>query len=158
MNLSENLTLQEFIKSDTAKRRGIDNSPTSEHLESAKKLAKNIFQPIRENFGKPIFISSGYRSAALNKAIGGSPTSQHSKGEAIDIDQDGHGGPSNAEVFFWIKDNLEFDQLIWEFGNHRKPDWVHVSFKANGKQRKEVLRAMRDSNGKTYYVPFTLNN
>jgi len=151
MNLSDNLTLEEFIRSNTAKRRGIDNSPTPEHLESAKKLAKNIFQPIRENFGKPIFISSGYRSAALNKAIGGSPTSQHSKGEAIDIDQDGHGSPNNTEIFYWIKDNLEFDQLIWEFGDDKKPDWVHVSFKPNGAQRKEILRARRDSNGKTYY-------
>lgn len=151
MKLSENLTLAEFIKSNTAKRKGIDNSPTAEHLLAAKELATNIFQPIREHFGKPIFISSGYRSDALNKAIGGSSTSQHSKGEAIDIDQDGHGKPDNRDIFYWIKDNLEFDQLIWEFGDDVKPDWVHVSFKPNGKQRKEILRAKRNSQGKTYY-------
>ena len=150
MKLSENLTLAEFIKSDTAKRKGIDNSPTAEHLLAAKELATNIFQPIREHFGKPIFISSGYRSEALNKAIKGSSTSQHSKGEAIDIDQDGHGKPDNRDIFYWIKDNLEFDQLIWEFGTDQDPDWVHVSYKRKERNRGEVLKAIR-TNGKVRY-------
>ena len=111
MILSENLSVAEFSRSDTAKRRGIDNTPKSIHLEAAKELAKNIFQPIREHFNTPIFISSGYRSEALNKAIKGSATSQPSKGEAIDIDMDGYKGPTNAEVFTYIRENLNFDQL-----------------------------------------------
>jgi hypothetical protein len=151
MKLSKNLSLAEFTRSQTAKRRGIDNTPDGDHLEAAKKLAENIFQPIREHFGKAIFISSGYRSEALNKAIGGSITSQHSKGEAIDIDMDGHGKPTNTEVFYYIKNNLNFDQLIWEFGDDEKPDWVHVSFKTMGKQRNQVLRAKRNSARRTYY-------
>jgi len=124
MKLSTNLSLGEFVRSQTAKRRGLDNTPQGEHLEAAKELAENIFQPIREHFGKPIFISSGYRSKALNEAIGGSQTSQHSKGEAIDIDMDHRGGPENEEVFHYIRENLPFDQLIWEFGTEERPDWV----------------------------------
>jgi len=155
MKLSKNLSLAEFTRSSTAKRRGIDNNPDGDHLEAAKQLAENIFQPIREHFGKAIFISSGYRSDALNKAIGGSTTSQHSKGEAIDIDMDGHPGPSNTDVFEYIKDNLPFDQLIWEFGDDKKPDWVHVSYKANGPQRGQILRAKRNSARTTYYELWT---
>jgi hypothetical protein len=112
-------------------------------------LAAKIFQPIREHFNRPILISSGYRSKALNDAIGGSKTSQHSIGEAIDIDMDGT-TLSNTDVFNYIKDNLDFDQLIWEFGNDEKPDWVHVSYKANGKQRKSILVAKRINNKTTY--------
>jgi zinc D-Ala-D-Ala carboxypeptidase len=151
MMLSENLSIAEFSKSNTAKRKGINNTPKAIHLEAAKELAKNIFQPIREHFNTPIFISSGYRSEALNKAIKGSATSQHSKGEAIDIDMDGHKGPTNAEVFNYIKENLNFDQLIWEFGSKISPDWVHVSYKKGGPQRKQILRAVRNSTGKTIY-------
>ena len=151
MKLSKNLSLVEFTRSQTAKRRGIDNIPDGDHLEAAKLLAENIFQPIRKHFKKAIFISSGYRSDALNKAIGGSTTSQHSKGEAIDIDMDGRPGPNNTEVFEYIKDNLQFDQLIWEFGNDEKPDWVHVSYNANGTQRGQILKAKRNSARRTYY-------
>lgn len=151
MILSENLSVAEFSRSDTAKRRGIDNTPKAIHLEAAKELAKNIFQPIREHFDTSIFISSGYRSSALNKAIKGSATSQHSKGEAIDIDMDGHMGPTNTEVFTYIRENLNFDQLIWEFGTKTNPDWVHVSYKKGGPQRKQILRAVRNSTGKTIY-------
>jgi len=151
MKLSKNLSLAEFTRSQTAKRKGLDNTPDGDHLEAAKLLAENIFQPIRKHFKKAIFISSGYRSDALNKAIGGSTTSQHSKGEAIDIDMDGHPGPSNTEVFEYIKDNLQFDQLIWEFGNDEKPDWVHVSYNANGTQRGQILKAKRNSARRTYY-------
>ena len=151
MMLSENLSVAEFSASNTAKRKGIDNTLKGVHLEAAKELAENIFQPMREHFGKPIWLSSGYRSEALNKAIGGSKTSQHCKGEAMDIDMDGRGGPTNAEIFNYIKDNLPFDQLIWEFGNDKAPDWVHVSYKKGGPQRGQILTAKRNSAGKTTY-------
>ena len=151
MMLSKNLSIKEFSNSTTAKRKGIDNTPKDEHLEAAKQLAENIFQPIRDHFGKPIWLSSGYRSKALNKAIGGSKTSQHCKGEAMDIDMDGKGSPTNTEIFNYIKDNLPFDQLIWEFGSDKTPDWVHVSYSVSGKQRGQILKAKRNSAGKTYY-------
>jgi D-alanyl-D-alanine dipeptidase len=152
MQLSENLSLAEVIRSETAKRKGVSNMPTPEHIENFKKLAENIFQPIRKHFGKPIHISSGYRSAALNKAIGGAASSQHCTGEAIDIDMDGT-AITNAQVFNYIKDNLNFDQLIWEFGTTSNPDWVHVSYESTGKQRKQVLKAVK-SGGKTSYAPY----
>jgi len=155
MKLSRNLSLGEFTNSQTAKRRGIDNTPTEEHLEAAKALAENVFQPIREHFGCPIYISSGYRSEALNEAIGGSKTSQHSKGEAIDIDMDHRRGPENEEIFFFIRDNIDFDQMIWEFGDADRPDWVHVSYNSDGKQRGQILAAKRNSKGKTYYEPWS---
>ena len=152
MKLSKNLSLGEFTRSQTAKRKGIDNSPSEKHLEAAKLLAENIFQPIRECFAVPIFISSGYRSDALNEAIGGSKTSQHSKGEAIDIDMDHRNGPENEEIFHYIRENLPFDQLIWEFGNNERPDWVHVSYNSAGEQRGQILTAKRNSSGKVYYT------
>lgn len=152
MQLSENLSLAEVMRSETAKRKGVSNMPTPEHIENFKKLAENIFQPIRKHFAKPIHISSGYRSAALNKAIGGAASSQHCTGEAIDIDMDGT-AITNAQVFNYIKDNLNFDQLIWEFGTASNPDWVHVSYESTGKQRKQILKAVK-SNGKTSYVPY----
>jgi hypothetical protein len=152
MQLSKNLVLAEVTRSETAKRKGISNMPTPEHLENFKKLAEYVFQPIREHFGKPIHISSGYRSAALNKAVGGSSSSQHCTGEAIDIDMDGT-DITNAQIFNFIKDNLNFDQLIWEFGTDTNPDWVHVSYESTGKQRKQILKAKK-AGGKTTYVPF----
>lgn len=152
MQLSKNLVLAEVTRSETAKRRGISNMPTPEHLENFKKLAENVFQPIRDHFGKPIHISSGYRSAALNKAVGGSSSSQHCTGEAIDIDMDGT-DITNAQIFNFIKDNLNFDQLIWEFGTDANPDWVHVSYESTGKQRKQILKAKKVG-GKTTYVPY----
>ena len=151
MKLSKHLELAEVIRSSTAKRLGIKNEPTAEHLANLKLLAENIFEPIREHFGRPIFISSGYRSAALNKATpGASTTSQHSKGEALDIDLNGT-EISNKQVFEFIKNNLVWDQMIWEFGNKDNPDWVHVSFSSNGKQRKQILSATK-VNGKTVYT------
>jgi len=154
MKLSEHLDLSEVTRSDSAKRKGISNEPTPEHLENFKKLAENIFEPIRKHFGVPIHLSSGYRSKALNAAIGGSATSQHCTGEAIDIDMDGSAnGVSNKMVFDYIKANLNFDQLIWEFGTKDAPDWVHVSFESTGKQRKQVLRAVK-AGGKTSYQPY----
>jgi hypothetical protein len=152
MQLSTNLSLAEVTRSETAKRRGISNMPTAEHIENFKKLAINIFQPIREHFGKPIIISSGYRSAELNKAIGGSLSSQHCSGEAIDIDMDGT-DITNKQIFDFIKDNLTFDQMIAEFPKQGNPDWVHVSFAANRSQRKQILVAKK-VNGKTTYIPY----
>jgi zinc D-Ala-D-Ala carboxypeptidase len=154
MQLSKNLSLAEVIRSETAKRRGISNMPTAEHIENFKKLAENVFQPIRDHFGCPIHISSGYRSKELNTAIKGSLTSQHCQGEAIDIDMDGSAsGVTNKQVFDYIKDNLNFDQLIWEFGTDSNPDWVHVSFDSSGKQRKQILKAVKKGSA-TSYLPF----
>jgi hypothetical protein len=152
MQLSKNLALAEVMRSETAKRRGISNMPTPEHIENFKKLAEKVFQPIREHFGVPIHISSGYRSSALNKAVGGSSSSQHCSGEAIDIDMDGS-SITNKQIFDYIKDNLEFDQMIWEFGTDKNPDWVHVSYESTGKQRKQILKAIKKG-GATSYVPY----
>ncbi len=151
MKISPNLNLAEITRSDTAKRHGIDNTPTAEHLENFKLLADKVFEPIREHFKTPIFISSGYRSKALNLFIKGSLSSQHCKGQAIDIDMDGSNGEvTNRMVFDFIKNKLDFDQLIWEFGTDFNPDWVHVSFVKTG-NRKEKLKAVRSS-GKTTYL------
>ena len=143
MKLSKNLSLSEVTKSNTAKRRGISNEPSIEHLESLKAVAENIFQPIREEFMCPIFISSGYRSEALNEAIGGSKTSQHSKGEALDLDADVYCVITNADIFHFALDRLDFDQLIWEFGTDENPDWVHISYKKDSRNRHQVLKAVR---------------
>jgi zinc D-Ala-D-Ala carboxypeptidase len=151
MKLSKNLSLAEVTKSATAKRQGIANEPNIDQLERLKAVAENIFQPIREEFMCPIFVSSGYRSEALNEAIGGSKTSQHSKGEALDLDADVYGVITNADIFNFVLDRLEFDQLIWEFGTDENPDWVHVSFKKEGRNRMQVLKAVR-VNGKTKYL------
>ena len=150
MKLSKNLTLAEVTKSATAKRRGIPNEPSIEHLENLKAIAENVFQPMRDHFKVPINISSGYRSKELNDAIGESLASQHSKGEALDIDCATYSGLSNREVFEYIKDHLDFDQLIWEFGDDQDPAWVHVSYKKEGRNRYESLVAYKQE-GKTRY-------
>lgn len=154
MKLSEHLDLSEVIRSESAKRNGISNMPTEAHIANFKLLAEKVFEPIRLNFRCPINLSSGYRSVELNKCIGGSLTSQHCTGEAIDIDMDGtpH-AVTNKMVFNYIKDYLEFDQLIWEFGTDDNPDWVHVSYESTGKQRKQVLKAYKQ-NGKTNYKTY----
>lgn len=154
MKISKYVSISEVISSDTAKRKGIDNSPTPEHLENLKVTCTEVFDKVREHFDVPIYISSGYRSAALNKAIGGSATSDHNNGKALDLDQDGKGnGVTNRQVFDYIKDNLEFDQLIWEFGSSQNPDWVHVGYR-KGANRKQILRAIRNASGKTVYAPY----
>ena len=149
VRLSENFTLQEFTKSQTAERRGIDNTPVEGHIENAKALFENVVQPVRDNFGVTI-INSGYRSGDLNYAIGGSNTSQHCKGQAVDIECP---GTPNYDVAKWIEENLDFDQLILEFYTPGIPDsgWVHVSYNAED-NRKSVLTAMKE-NGKTIYKP-----
>lgn len=149
MQLSKNFTLLEFTKSDTATKKGIDNTPKGVHLDNLKNLVEKIVQPVRDHFGKPVKVNSGYRGAALNAAVGGSATSQHCNGEACDIEIP---GIANADLANWIKDNLDFDQLILEFYTPGVPDsgWVHVSLKTTGAQRKQCLTAMKE-NGKTVY-------
>jgi hypothetical protein len=153
MKISTHLNLAEVTRSDSAKRHGIDNTPTAEHLENFKLLAEKVFEPIRLHFKTPIFISSGYRSKALNDFIGGSASSQHCKGQAIDIDMDGSkGGVTNKMVFDFIKSRLDFDQLIAEFPENSNPAWVHVSYVKTG-NRKQILVAKRIS-GATRYIPY----
>ena len=150
MKLSKNLSLSEVTKSNTAIKNGIDNTPTMEHMENLRAVAANIFQPMRDHFNIPIAITSGYRGEELNKIIGGSLTSQHCKGEALDIDADVYKGITNAEIFNYIALSLDFDQLIWEFGDEDQPNWIHVSYTESRPNRKEKLAAYRD-NGKTRY-------
>ena len=154
MKLSKYVSLAEVTRSDTAKRKGIDNSPTAEHLENLKVISEEVFDKVREYFGVPIFVSSGYRSAALNKAIGGSSTSDHNLGRALDLDQDGHGnGVRNIDVLNYIINNLEFDQCIAEFPRaNGDPEWVHVGYR-KGANRKQILVAYKEG-GKTKYKPY----
>ena len=152
MNISEHVSLKEATRSNTAKRLGIENMPDSETLITMQITAEHIFEPLRNKFNEPIYISSFYRSPELNKAIGGSTSSQHCKGEAIDID-DVYSKATNADFFNYIKDKLEFDQLIWEFGDDENPAWVHVSYNL-GKNRMRVLKAVKE-NGRTKYINIT---
>ena len=152
MNISEHVSLKEATRSNTAKRLGIENMPDSETLITMQITAEHIFEPLRNKFNEPIYISSFYRSPELNKAIGGSTSSQHCKGEAIDID-DVYSKASNADFFNYIKNKLEFDQLIWEFGDNENPAWVHVSYSL-GKNRMRVLKAVKE-NGRTKYINIT---
>ena len=152
MKLSKNLTLREVTKSNTANRLGIDNTPEEFDIKNLRAIAEEVFQPLRDHFGVPLFVSSGFRSKKLNKAIGGSKYSQHMVGEALDIDADVYGSVTNRELFMFIKENLIFDQLIWEFGDDDTPNWVHVSYKDKGQNRKQVKRAYRDSKGVYYKV------
>ena len=152
MKLSKNLTLKEVIKSNTASRLGIPNIPEDWEIHNLRAVADNIFQPLRDHFGVPIGVSSGYRSKALNKAIGGSKYSQHMIGEAFDIDADIYGGVTNAEIFNYVKNNLEWDQMIWEFGDDEEPNWVHISYKESGQNRKQIKRARRDEKNRIYYT------
>ena len=147
--ISDNITYAEAIHSNTAKRRSIDNTPSSTQVEKMQLTASKIFEPLREWVGGPIKVSSFFRSAALNEAIGGSSNSQHCKGQAIDLD-DVYGHKSNADMYHWIKDNLNFDQLIWEFGTDVNPNWIHVSYVNDEDNRNRCLKASR-VNGKTTY-------
>ena len=152
MKLTAHFDLSEFTRSESAKREGLDNTPTSEHLENIKILCEKVLEPIRMRFG-PINISSGYRGKMLNHFIGGAVNSDHCVGRAADIDMDDVGtGVTNTEIFNYIKDNLDYDQLIWEFGNKEKPDWVHVGYRLN-ENRKQTLRATK-VNGKSHYAPY----
>ena len=134
--------MKEVIKSNNADRLYIDNTPTEEHLANMKVVAEKIFEPLRNHFGVPIGLSSGYRSYALNKAVRGSKTSHHCKGMAFDIDADMFGGVTNKEIFDFIRENLEFTQLIWEYGTDEEPNWVHAAYQPDN-LKKQVLRAVK---------------
>ena len=153
-NISIHITYDEATISTKAKELKISNDPNSKQLSNMKLLAENIFEKVREHFDTPIFISSFFRSAKLNAKIKGSSTSQHcaNVGAAMDIDADVYKGVTNSEIFNYILDNLNFDQLIWEFGNDENPDWVHVSYVSDSLNRKEVLKASKDKNNKTVYT------
>jgi len=147
--ISKHISEKEGVYSTTATRRGIDNIPNSDELNNMRLLAEEVFEPLRAYVGGPIKINSFFRSAELNKAIGGSSKSQHCKGQAMDID-DTFGRMTNAEMYYWIKEHLDFDQMIWEFGDDENPDWVHVSYVSGNENRNRCLRAIR-KNGKTGY-------
>ena len=148
MQLSNNFSLAELTKSQTATRKGIDNTPSDTHIQNLIHLAESVLQPVREHFGKPVMISSGYRSPALCEAIGSSTKSQHARGEAADFEI---AGVDNKELATWISKNTEFDQLILEFYDEGDPNsgWVHCSA-VTGEPRKQVLRASKVE-GRTKY-------
>jgi len=147
--ISKHISFKEGVRSNTAQRLGIENIPGDEALTNMVGVAVNVFEPLREWVGGPIRVNSFFRCEELNKAIGGSSRSQHCEGRAIDLD-DVHGHKTNAEMFDYIKNNLNFDQLIWEFGDDDNPDWIHVSYVSETENRGRCLRAER-VNGKTGY-------
>lgn len=147
--ISKHISWSEAVKSKTAEKHEIENTPNENQIQEMKKLAKNIFEPLREWAGHPIRVNSFFRSPELCLKLKSKATSQHTKGQAIDIDS--LGNKSNAELFNYIKDNLSFDQLIWEFGDDENPDWIHVSFVNENTNRGNILKAIKD-NKKTKYV------
>ena len=147
--ISEHISYNEAIKSNTATRLGIKNDPNEDQLDNMVKLAEQIFEPLRTYANGPIKVNSFFRSVELNKAIGGSSKSQHCHGQAIDLD-DTFGHLTNAEMYRFIKEHLDFDQMIWEFGDDDNPDWVHISYVSPEENRKRCLRASRED-GKTKY-------
>lgn len=150
MRISKHISYKEATQSQTAVRKGISNDPDAYQLQNMQVIAEKVFEPLREHFGVPIAINSFYRSQKLNKAIGSSPGSQHTQGRAIDLD-DTLGGVSNKQMFDYIRENLDFDQLIWEFGDKNNPAWVHVSYVSDSENRRRVLKASK-KNGKTIYT------
>ena len=148
--ISEHISYKEGVRSNTATRLGIDNTPNNEQLDCMEKIAEEVFEPLRAYVGGPIKINSFFRCPELNKAIGGSSKSQHCKGQAMDID-DTFGRMTNAEMYHWIKDYLDFDQMIWEFGDDDNPDWVHISYVSPEDNRNRCLKAYKDK-GKTKYM------
>ena len=151
MKLSANFSLAELIKSQTATRKGIDNTPSPGHQDNLKSLCTHVLQPVREHFGRVVTVSSGYRSPELCIAIGSKTTSQHAKGEAADFEIF---GVSNKELADYINETLDYDQLILEFWNESDPNsgWVHCSY-SEGSNRKQYLKAYKDENNKTCYAP-----
>jgi len=147
--ISKHISYKEATRSNTALRRGIENIPDVEELENMKLIAEKVFEPLRKWVGGPIKINSFYRSPELNVAIGGSKKSQHCHGQAIDID-DTYGHRSNASMFHHLRYSLDYDQIIWEFGDDKNPAWVHVSYVSEEKNRHRCLQAYKE-NGKTKY-------
>ena len=152
MKLSANFELAELTKSQVAERKGIPNNPSPDQIDNLKSLCINVLQPIRSEFDKPVIISSGFRSAELCINIGSKPTSQHAEGKAADLEIP---GVDNMELAMWIKNNLNFDQLILEFYKDGQPNsgWVHVSWNGDN-NRNQILRAVRDDNNKVVYKPW----
>ncbi len=150
MRLSQNFTLAEMIKSQTAERKGINNNPNEDNIENLQRLCNEILQPIRDHYGKVVSVSSGFRSPELCVAIGSSVTSQHASGQAADFEIY---GVSNKELADYIADNLDFDQLILEYWKPEEPNsgWVHCSYKGSDSNRKEYLRAVKGADGRTSY-------
>ena len=148
--ISKHISYKEGTNSVTAIRRGIDNTPNDEQLDNMVLLAEKVFEPLRAWVGGPIKINSFFRCPQLNKAIGGSTKSQHCHGQAIDID-DTYGKVANSEMYNYIKKNLDFDQMIWEFGDDDNPAWVHVSYVSEDENRRRCLKAFKDKNNKTVY-------
>jgi len=148
--ISDHITYKEATHSNTATRRGIKNIPNEKQLKAMKLLAEKVFEPLRNHFNKPIRVNSFFRSYDLNKAIGGSTTSQHGQGEAIDLCATK--GFNNKDIYDYIVENLDYDQIIWEFGTSKNPDWVHVSYNSDGKNRKQQLKAENKGGRTTYTV------
>tara|TARA_R110002020_G_scaffold261816_1_gene476196 strand:- start:106 stop:561 length:456 start_codon:yes stop_codon:yes gene_type:complete len=148
--ISEHISYKEGVYSNTATRKGIDNTPNEKQLNNMELIANEVFEPLREWVAGPIKINSFFRCPELNTAIGGSSKSQHCKGQAIDID-DTFGKATNAEMYYFVKENLDFDQIIWEFGDDDNPAWVHVSYVSAENNRNRCLKAYRE-NGKTKYM------
>ena len=149
MAISEHISYKEGVYSRTATRLDIDNEPNNEQMDNMCLIAQEVFEPLRMWVGGPIKINSFFRSPELNTAIGGSSKSQHCHGQAIDLD-DTFGRATNAEMYEFIKKHLDFDQMIWEFGDEDNPDWVHVSYVSEDKNRNRCLQAYKE-NGKTKY-------
>ena len=150
-NISNNITYAEAIHSSTAKRKQIDNTPSPTQIEAMKLLAEKVFEPLRRWVDGPIKVNSFFRSSSLNEAIGGAASSQHCKGQAMDID-DVYGIKSNAEMYNWIKENLDFDQMIWEFGTDTQPNWVHISYVSKEDNRNKCLKAYKEHRQTKYRV------
>ena len=148
--ISKHISWREATHSATAEKKEIENTPNEGAVQNMKKLAKNVFEPLREWAAEPIRVNSFYRSPDLCDAIRSSRNSQHTKGQAIDIDALGE--KTNADLFNYIKDNLDFDQLIWEHGDDKNPDWVHVSYVGPRGNRKNVLRAVKKGRKTTYEI------
>mgnify|MGYP003116500809 FL=1 len=149
-NISEHVTYKEGVYSNTAMRLGLKNEPTEVHLSNMELLSEKVFEPLRLHVNGPVKINSFYRGPDLNKAIGGSSKSQHCNGQAMDID-DTYGYMSNADMYKYIKNNLSFDQMIWEFGDDKNPDWIHISYVNEEANRNRCLIAYKDDNNKTKY-------
>jgi len=149
MKISDHITYAEAIHSNTAKRKGIDNTPSQTQVDAMKLLAEKIFEPLRKWVGGPIKVNSFFRSVTLNEAIGGVASSQHCKGQAIDID-DVYSYKTNAEMYKWIQENLDYDQMIWEFGTDTQPNWVNISYVSKEENRNKCLKAYKE-NRKTKY-------
>jgi len=148
--ISENISFKEATFSNTAKRLKIKNEPTETHIKNMKTIAEKCFQPLREWADHPIAVNSMYRCSKLCEAIGSSKNSQHTQGQALDISTLGE--KTNGELFEWIKENLKFDQLIWEFGNNNNPRWIHISYVNPKKNRNRVLKAKKRGSQITYFV------